>query len=339
MGKQKGIMAQLFRLTEKFKSLESVAEQLLPMVDRKSLPHLSIEELNDLPEDDRVYISRWLTNRQQPTGINSYTPIESCNDVTSEVRYMLGRAYIEYRKNKQRDLNGTLLPKADRINIVEIDVIFFERDSGIDVIICTPDNHINKVKALISDDNISKKNANKTITSDEFYWLYYRYSIDSKVLNDDITLINITSFTGNIFDEHHTISGTSDSTTDLIVTKSFVCSGSNPFTNMKISIAIGFIVIDFLVNRKSDIRVDVESGIPPELMEVSKKIALPLYLLSYLLPKLRELYENDAFTDDLKIKVDFSKMLGLEVINAIMSHNNISVEELLLCDSSMVSAE
>lgn len=340
MGKQRGIMAQLLRLNEKFNSLDVVKEKLLPLTHIKSVNSLSVEELNDLPEDDRVYISKWLTNDHHLAEIRSYSPTESCSNSTeSEIRYMVGRAYIEYRRNKQRDSMGNLLPKTDRINLVEIDVIFFERDSGIDAIICTPDNHINKVKALISDENICKGYSKNNINSDEFYWLYYRYSTKKKVLNNDISLINITSFTGNIFDEHHTIYGKSDNTTDLIVTKAFVCSGSNPFTNMKISIAFGLTLIDFLVNRESDIRIDVESNIPQELADMDKEIALPLYLLSYLLPKIRELYINDAFTDDLNIKIDFSKMLGLEVIKAIMTHNDINAEELASDTESMISVD
>lgn len=162
------------------------------------------------------------------------------------------------------------------------------------------------------------------INVNQFLWLFYRYSTNNKMLDDNLEIANISSFTGNIFNAEHIIQGVSDVTSTLIVTKAFVSCG-HPFTKMKVTMNIHGYGLVFLIDEYSNLNIEAESIF---LTQQDILITLPLYIVAILIPLIQQLYMEDDFEDNSLVQREFRKRIGKDVINEIMEYNNISTNDL-----------
>ena len=67
---------------------------------------------------------------------------------------------MEYTKRRRKDDNGNFLPKAERVNDSDVELLFFEKDKKVYVLILTSnDYNIRRVQALIGEQSISSTNS------------------------------------------------------------------------------------------------------------------------------------------------------------------------------------
>lgn len=323
-----GIHARVIKLNTEFTSLEDLQDTILLNTNDKEVTGITDVERNTYEESYITLYSNWQNREGIEAGIQTIDFHENSGEIEEicdgNVRFLVKTAYVEYPKHKKRNGENVLLDKSTRTNIIKIDVIFFESAERIYAIICTIPNHENKVLNLIKNENISLENDDYIINANEFLWLFYRYSTNNSMLDDNLEIVNITSFTGNIFNEQHVIQGNSNLASTLIVTKAFVSCG-HPFTKMKIEMSILGYQLVFFIDENSNLNIDADSNF---LTQQDTLIMLPLYIVSVLIPLIHRLYLEDNFEDNLLIQEEFSKRIGLDVINEIMEHNNIQANEL-----------
>lgn len=322
-----GIHTRVIKLNEDFTTLDDLHGTILLNNNNKLVAKLTTEERSRYPKPDITLYSTW----EERPGIESdiqeinfyqnvVPPVETG---AGNIRFLVKRASVEYTKHTTR-INGVLLGKNLRTNHIDIDVIFFETNNEVYVIICTIPNHENKVLDLINKDNISLENHDYIINPNEFLWLFYRYSTDNKMLNEFLKITNITSFTGNISNEQHVIKGDSDVTSTLIVTKAFVSTG-HPFTKMEVEMQIHGYGLVFLIDKNSNLTISPSSTF---LTQQDVLITLPLYIVSILLPLIQFLYTEDGFENDVHVQEEFKRLIGKDVISEIMAHNSIDKNDL-----------
>lgn len=320
-----GIHTRVIKLDVRYTSLEELYETILINTNNRRVTGLSEIEIRDIEESEITLYSNWEDRDGIETGIQEINFHENTEAIgEANVRFLVKTAYIEYAKHKKRDRNDVLLAKENRTNSIKIDVVFFENENKVYAIICTIPNHENKVLNLIKPENISQENADYKINANEFLWLFYRYSTDCRMLDDNLRISNITSFTGNIFNEEHVIQGNSDVASTLIVTKAFVSCG-HPFTKMKVGMDINGYGLVFLVDEHSNLNIDADSVF---LTQQDTLITLPLYIVAIVIPLIHQLYSDDDFEDNSLVQEEFSKRIGKDVINEIMRHNNILISDL-----------
>ena len=104
------------------------------------------EEFNKLSANERFYKYKWIYFSQ----IQTLPIVIGGNDIS----FIEARAEIEYAKRKIFD-NNQYLPKKDRLNTEDIDVIFFELDKNFYVVIQTSNiNQIGRILNLIGTEYI-----------------------------------------------------------------------------------------------------------------------------------------------------------------------------------------
>lgn len=323
--------SKVIKLTEEWNTLEVVVNNLITRNNNRIVPSLTPHERENISDEEKTLYSTWLINDSIGSPILESDFHSEADDVlersTANIRFLVRSASVEYSRHKKRDNNGVLLPKEVRVGIENINVIFFERNNSVFIIICTIPNHYNKVKQLIGEANLDEENSDYQITSNEFLWLFYKYSTHQNNLSESLQISNITSFTGNIFDENHVITGASDVTSSLVVTKAFVSCGY-PFTKMRVSMHSRGYMLNFLIDENSNLSIDTESEF---LHQQDVTIMMPLYIISIIIPMIHEFYNIENFERNI-VREDFLKRIGIDVITEIITSNNISIEELNLLD-------
>lgn len=255
--------------------------------------------------------------------------IDSDNSTEETISYQKAIANLEYTKRKKKDNNGYFLPKAERVNDLDIESFFFEKDNEVYVLIITSnDYNIKRLKKLIGEQNISLVNPEYSLEPDIFNWLFYIYTERDGKLNDNTVLENISGFVGNVTDDANVFTGASYQTTELIATKAFISNGGEL---KKITLRVRDTDIDItcmidensngviICNMSNRLRVLDNTAIEHFLL---------LYLYGYLILRLKQLYmsESDSFITNENPK--FSKKIGIDVIKSIVEKNNISLEDL-----------
>ncbi|PFM76979.1 hypothetical protein COJ51_27690 [Bacillus thuringiensis] len=140
---------------------------------------------------------------------------------------------------------------------------------------------------------------------------------------------------GNIGDEQNIFKGTSDQTSELIITKAFISNGETLKT-ITARLKNKDIDIVFTVDDKSNTQIYTNQSEVLKLLEFQNdNTFFIIYLYSKLIPELKSLY-NDASTQFLsEEKKQFSEKIGLEVIESIIKQNRIALEDIsVLFDSS-----
>src|SRR5699024_5157740 len=150
------------------------------------------------------------------------------NDDSDEeiILFQSAIANVEYTKRKRKDDYGNFLPKVERVNDSDVELLFFEKDKKVYVLILTSnDYNMRRVKSLIGEQSISFTNLEYSLEPDIFNWLFYVYTERDGKLNEDTKLENISGFVGNVTDDANVFTGASYQTTELIVTKAFISNG------------------------------------------------------------------------------------------------------------------
>lgn len=324
------IICKLYKLKE-IKSLSKVKAKILNRSETEEVILTRKDKKNGivLYGDDAKFNYTW-DNFSDIETLENTTVNEEDKGQEKKIQFIKATANIEYSKQKKRDSNGAYLPKQQRINEVQVDVYFISIDANIYAVICSSQLvYVNRVRKLIGRENFSSSNPEYSFRNDFFNWLFYQFDESNGALGDQFFLRGIGGFMGNITDDQNIFKGVSQQTSELIITKAFISNGE---TLKNITARI-----------KKDNEIDIVFGIDDKCNTViyvnqSRKLLildsvetssfLLVYLYGCLIPKLRQLYvsEEESFANE--DKGNFSKKIGLQVIQSIINNNNIDLGEI-----------
>jgi len=312
---------KLLKLNNDFSSLKDVNRILFTSDGYTEEMKISEKEKVGMSFEERNFFFKWI-NYDEFDGREQSIMLPNIEDTKNnrKISYLVKTAKCEYTKRKRRDDNGELLPKEYRLNLAFVKVIFIVIESSVYSIICENyDYNVVRAINLIGQNNI-ENNKNVSISPEMFNWLFYKYLRKNGVLSNDLKLDNITGFKGNIIDEHDVFEGESDQTADLIITKAFISNGY-PVRNMKIVITSDEGQLFFLLDEFSNVKIGRKSYINLLFNNENDDITIPIYLYSFIIPKLSYIYEriSDKFNKNDKFKFSFE--VGKDVIESI-AHNN-----------------
>lgn len=314
--------------------------------------------VNALPDNQKYYEYTWQeVGAIEEFSVSHYDLFEenledleeAGNEILEEaeteetIRYVKVTGNIEYATKKRKADDGTFLPKEERLNDTDTNMIFFELRNQIFVLILTSNFYLlERTKNLIGAHNISPTNDLYSLNTDLFTWLFYIFTECNGILETGLLLENIDGFIGNVTDNANVITGTSRQTTELIVTKAFISTGEE-LKNVAIRISNQEIDITCSVNEKSSVIINCTDSVKLRILDnVDKKEFLLLYFYGYLILRIKELYEQNR---ESFIDVEnplFAKKIGLDVIENIIMRNNISLEEvedLFLNEDDQINVE
>lgn len=238
-------------------------------------------------------------------------------------------AKIEFPRRIKVRTDGTLMPRSERINVNYPDVLLFKDEDQTYLAIITsylPD--IKRVCRLFGEDRVEKLQPSQYLTDSFFVWIYYHFSKEKPILSD-LKLNNIEGFTGIISDPSNTVVGNSDDTANLIITKAFV-SNHYPLKSLKLNFFSKSLMALMVLTEEKEVSIDVpKTKFLLQSIDDANEVSLAsiAFIYIYLLPKLLKKYhdEKEVFKKD---NISFSKEIGLDVVNAIIRKNNISLEDL-----------
>lgn len=245
------------------------------------------------------------------------------------ILYQKAIANLEYSKKKRKDDAGNYLPKSERVNDLDVESLFFEKDEKVYVLInSSNDYHINRVKQLIGAVNIAPNNPEYSLERDLFNWLIYVYTERAGTLNDQTALVNISGFEGNVTDEANVFTGASQQTTELIATKAFISNGGE-LKKITIRVRDENIDITCIINENSNVVINCNNSQRLRLMDnLDLGTFFQVYLYGYLILKLKQLYATESNNFIVEENPRFSKKIGIDVIKSIIEKNNIVFEDL-----------
>lgn len=324
------LICKLFKL-DKINTISAVESKILTKKVSDPVVLTAKDKKNGivLYGDDAKYNYNWESS-SEPEELNIATSNGSEPESAVQIKFITTIAKLEYSKQKKRDANDQYLPKSQRINDAFVKVVFFELDNFIYFVICTSQQvNIDRVIRLIGSKEINKTRSEFTFPEDFFNWIFYQFSERNRILGDNYYLKGIGGFMGNVSDDQNVIKGISEQTSELTVTKAFISNGEslkNVTARVKKENEIDIV---FGIDHECNSVIYVTQSANLMLFETTNKDNLMLvYLYGVLIPKLRSLYK-DAEKDFVgEHKESFSKKIGIEVIESIMEHNHITIEEL-----------
>jgi len=241
-------------------------------------------------------------------------------------------ASIEFPRNKRTDENGEVLPRDYRVNTNDVPILLVKdsNDESFLIIISSYGPDIGRIDKLIGESNVFGIGEDECISNDFFVWMYYSYNNKEMIL-EDLNLNNIIGFTGIIADDTNKIIGSSDSTSDLLITKAFVSNGYD-LNSLRFDLNDSVLKTIVAINEDRSLVLDLtetelnfDSLSDGDWFQVMvRSIA---YIYSGLLPALIAKYELQEPSFEKQNK-NFSKEIGIEVVQAIVNHNGISKDDI-----------
>lgn len=333
---RRSVTTNLFKLNESFKSLDDVNKKIKNKIYEEPFrpPARLLKQMEDLSDHEKNFYYKWITdNKKFETLI---APDLSTGELNVPINYLVESARLEYSA-KITNKNDVILPKEDRIRETDVEIIFFEYNNKVYGTIWASEYYsLLRAKKLIGMNNLEVVIPEYKLEPDIFNWLFYMYSSHEGVLTEGVKVKNIGGFTGNIIDEHSIFKGTSDQTSDLIITKAFISNGEL-IREVIARIKDSHIDITFLINSDSVATINLAQSSVEALFNGEKKeIFISIYLYVYILPKLQALYKkNSKLFLDVE-KKSFSKRIGIDVINSIIKKNGIKLEDLFDISASTI---
>ncbi|MEY2240950.1 hypothetical protein ACTWKB_14675 [Bacillus sp. 4A_MP2] len=322
------VTCKFFKLKNNYiKNLDDVQKKILnkTYTEKLIISKKDIKLAETLSDDEKSFYYTW-------EGISEINEIE-LNKASKEseetiCKFLFATANIEYTKKIKKDERGIFLPKKERVNYTQVKTYFFCMEDSIYIIICSSNETcIERVRRLIGLNYISDQNDGYSIQPDLFNWLFFKYTQDKGSLTDELTLMNINGFIGNIGDEHNIFEGTSDQTSELIITKAFISNGETLKT-ITARLKNEDIDIIFTVDDQSNTQIYTRQSDVLKLLEFhDNDTFFVIYLYSKLIPELKSLYNSASSQFLSKEKRRFSEKIGLEVINSIIKQNSLTLED------------
>lgn len=314
-------------LIKNINRLEDLMNTVYLNVYRDIIKHSQSDEklIKGMSEEEKYYKYTW----QAISEIDSINlPCADGSKSFNDIRFQVATAKIEYPKRQKKGLDGKFLPKLDRLNLIEVEVLFFENGNKVYCLILSSNYYsVMRTKKLIGNDILDKVGEPYHIDSEVFNWLFYLFTEKSGIVSDWIQIENIDGFIGNVTDDANIFTGTSKQTSELIVTKAFISNGG---LLRKISIRLKTEEVDvvYTIDENSNVLIDCRLSIILSLFEnLKKERFLLLYLYGYLIVELNRLYQIKQSEFITMNNPLYSKKIGLEVIESIIKNNKIEISE------------
>lgn len=312
------ITCELFKLTG-INSLDDVKKNILKrhFADPLLITKRDKELIKTLSDTEKNFYFTW-GDVSEPNELKLQKKDGSGNENEICVEYLIATANIEYPRKRKRDSLGNILPKVQRVNYTQIVNFFFSYNNSVHLILCSSNYaHQERVKKLVGISYIATSDDEYKIPSDLFNWLFFQFIEKKGSLKDGLNLMNINGFMGNIADEHNIFKGTSDQTSELIITKAFISNGEILRT-ITARLRDEDIDIVFKIDDKSNTQIYVGQSEKLKILEAeNSEVFFIIYLYSYLIPKLKYLYNKASRQFLTNGKKQFSEKIGLEVIKCI----------------------
>lgn len=282
----------------------------------------SAQIVKNLPNVER-YVYKWESVFQLVDFPTSANRLKKCYWV---------KASVEYPRNKRTDSDGKLLERDRRVNINDVTVLLVE-DTDIEsylIVVSSYKPDVGRIDYLVGSEKVHELEMEDLIPSDFFVWLYYSYNRHEEVL-PDLNLNNIVGFTGIIADDTNQIVGSSINIPDLIITKAFVSNGYD-LKSLRLDLSDTVLTTISALNEDRSLvmdlpRTELNFDGQSERDWFYKMVRATSYIYAGLLPALLEQYsqKQQAFVTENK---SFSKEIGIEVVQAIVKHNQIKSSEI-----------
>lgn len=322
MGQSK-LSMQLFLLRDITK-LSSVKKDILSnIIEEKFGAKKDQPLIQKLPESERVLYYKWDEKSKEAKIKTSI--IEGKGKLIQTMDTM---ANIEYAKRREKDANNNFLPKSERVGIINARVLFFQYEEKFYVIIFSSNGTtVERVKKLIGQKIVTEVDDNFILSNDLFNWLFYKYSENKGLLEEKLTVTNISGFIGNVIDRDNIFKGTSDQTSDLIITKAFISNGET-LKSVTTCIETEEGKIYFSIDERSNATLFLNLSLFFFSDEENRDTLLPIYLYTFLIPILKKIFAKESKEFMTNDKKEFSSKIGLEVIKSIMKYNDITLDEI-----------
>ncbi len=312
----------LLRLTNNVSNLEYVVKEILRIRKEDGIKHATQDQIESIPEEERIFISLW----QSCENYDNISNIKLPNG--SSIRFLVKEAHIESSKiTRNMFEDGKLLPKDQRTIFDTVKVIFFEYTTRVYVIVFSAYTPVlNKIKQRLFDEeeHIDSLDIRFNISSDLFYWLFYKYVEKNRLLAERFEVEAISGFLGNIADETHVIKGESEVVPSLLVTKAFV-SKFHPIRSLNVMLKFDDYRLSFIFNDISQCSISSSCSIPNNQYDLDVTSAIIIY--AFTIPFLSQLFKDDRDWSVDK-KTTFAKKIGEEVIREIADFHGIDLKQL-----------
>ncbi|MBR0622135.1 hypothetical protein NLY50_17230 [Bacillus sp. RP12] len=325
------VTCKFFRLTDgNITSLKDVQDRILNKIytEKLNIAKKDIKLAETLTENEKSFYYTW----EEISELNKIELNKACEESDEAIcEFLFATANIEYTKKKKKGTDGKFLPKKERVNYTQAKTYFFCMNEAIYTIICSSNETcIERVKKLIGINYIDEKNEAYSIQPDLFNWLFFKYTQNKGSLTNELILMNINGFIGNIGDEHNIFEGTSDQTSELIITKAFISNGETLKT-ITARLKNEDIDIIFAVDERSNTQIYTRQSEVLRLLEFQDdETFFVIYLYSKLIPELKTLYNSASSQFLSEEKRQFSEKIGLEVIESIIKQNSLTLKDISL---------
>ena len=312
----------LVKLNSNFTNIDKIKKEILTK-DYKE--HLSYIEFD--PNNSKSYFEyKWvdIENKRQQE-LNSGITID----------YVKATADYEYSRKRRNDSEGNLLPKDQRVNTNDVEVIFAEYNSEVyGIIFSNDDMELQRVRKLIGESNVTFLDDKFKVTPKFFGWLFYEHMKD-KIIDDNKKIINIKGFSGNIVNDTNKFTGKSKSASNLLLTKT-ILANNYPLTSIDLELNTGlesdkvYTCAYIYQSTDDELRIIVQRVSETNLLFVSDDLVnvMPFYMFFDLIPNMHNAYLDDEDNYENNEKPSFLKQLGIEEIKQTMQRNHISVDDL-----------
>lgn len=323
----------LMKLTNVISSEQDVREKILQREYQEELMAKGIPE--EISYDEKNFFSKWLrsSNIESISFNSTEEEGEDTGNVSVDCHYIKAVASCEFSTRQIKNpTTKELLPKIERLNTAQIDILFVESKNDWYCIAFTSNFYdLKRAKKLIGESYIEQIPADYQVSSELFDWLFYKYSKEDTSLTSDITLDNIAGFTGTVVNDENRFQGRSDQTADLIITKAFIAN-RHPLTSILISLQMSEGSLEFYLSEISggmelQITVLQNSSVTHTATSHETENIISIYTLFYVIPKLIEVHKTES-SIFLSQKDSFLSLMGIEVIKTIMAKNDITIEKL-----------
>lgn len=293
------------------KTIEDASKKLFENSNLDSRP-----EKGEWPLGDMLR-KKWLPgSAEESIGVNEI----AYNDQVS-FKYIYSKAYVERAKTTVKGPNDQWLERADRINKVDADVLFFEHENNIFIAI-----YMNLTKSLYKLNFILKDLLKEEIwgtttllppvfhiTDSTYYWLLSKFLTGDKILSENPNMIikSFTGYSGAAADKAHSMSGEGERISALLGTLAFIF-GDDTLKSLRLSINYNekenFL---FELAHQGNIHlIEYEGEISFDEMH-KEKILLTLILYKQIIPGIFKSFEK------AEKEKEWSSQKKLEFINSV----------------------
>lgn len=260
---------------------------------------------------------------------SEFDEIQEVEIQESDIKYIYFNLYTERskRKNSWFDFDKELVPREDRINQYDSDIIFFEYNDEIIVVFLSGCSTAKRIINYVFNDekwgNFESLDLN--INNDLLYWIFKMlldFPMEKLSDNIDIYLTGLKSYMGKSNDDQNKVRGYGSRIHAMLGTLAFLFN-SDKLKNVRPELQYEgqSFLIELALNGTFKVWEEEHQGLYMHYSEKEKKVAILIYVSVVLIPKLVEAYIDNIKRDlwSPQFKLDFVKRLGVDIKDKVDS--------------------